>query len=155
MEFQEIFANRTTVYVIIACISMLVGLVLVILGLSFICDEGVSAGFIISIIVGAGIIVGSVIAFQQWDDTEKSNEAALISNIEQKYDVDDVLLDAPDANVNEEDTRAQNVSVVVDSNVYTFLLTQDINTWEPTLINLPVPGGSSDTMNLSADDLLK
>ena len=52
-------------------------------------------------------------------------------------------------------TDKQKIYVVVDGTTYMFYLTQDRNTWEPTLEDPPVPGGSNTNPSITADDLLK
>lgn len=88
-------------------------------------------------------------------DESRSNAKALISNIEQKYDVDEVQLKAFDTVTNPHQTSSQKVNVTVDGTTYMFYLTQDKNTWEPTLEDPPVPGGSDTKSSITADDLLK
>lgn len=156
MEFQEILVERSETYQTIWLLLLGFGASLVIFTVVFLAHEvEVSIGSMIAITLGVSFSVGSYYAHQEYDAIQKSNEAALVHNIEQKYDVDLVLLDAPEVDVKADDVGAQNVSVVVDSVSYTFLLTQDENTWEPTLINPSIPGGSSEVVNQSAEDLLK
>lgn len=156
MEFQEILVERSETYQALWFLLLGLGACLVIFTLAFLAHEAfVSIGSMIALTLGVSFAVGGYYAHQEYDAIQKSNESALVHNIEQKYDVDLVLLDAPEVDVNADDLDPQNVSVVVDSVSYTFLLTQDENTWEPTLINPSIPGGSSETVSLSADDLLK
>lgn len=112
--------------------------------------RGIIALFCTVTLVGIGFIVLSSRA-----DVESNNEKSLVTNVQTKYDVDEVILHGIDVSVDAEQEDAQNVIVKVDDKTYTFHLTQDRETWEPTLTNPPVPGGSSDTTNLSAEDLLK
>lgn len=156
MEFQEILVERSETYQALSFLLLGLGACLVVFTLAFLAHEVfVSIGSMIALTLGVSFAVGGYYAQQEYDAIQKSNESALVHNIEQKYDVDLVLLDAPEVDVNADDLDPQNVSVVVDSVSYTFLLTQDENTWEPTLINPSIPGGSSETVSLSADDLLK
>lgn len=103
------------------------------------------------IVIGAvTYCVGSIGA-----ESRASNDRALVSNIQQKYDVDEVLLKNGDVITHPKDTDSQPVNIVVDDVTYLFYLTQDDDTWEPTLTNPPLNGGSSEVVNVSADDLLK
>lgn len=88
-------------------------------------------------------------------DIGQSNAKALVSNIEQKYDVDEVQLRAFDTVTDPYQTSSQKVNVKVDGNTYLFYLTQDRNTWEPTLTDPPVNGGNNTNTSLTAEDLLK
>ena len=89
------------------------------------------------------------------EDTNRSNTKALVSNIEQKYDVDEVQLKAFDTVTRPHQTSSQKVNVKVDGTTYMFYLTQDRNTWEPTLADPPVPGGSNTKPSITANELLK
>lgn len=155
MEFQEILAERSTAYQDIWPFVLITGAVLVVFTLIILLNDGASTGSIITLILGAFFVIGGLVIYQESDELQKTNAAILVSNIEQKYEVDDVLLDAPEANTEAENANPQNVSVVVDGSLYTFLLTQDDNTWEPTLINIPIDDESSEKVNLSAQDILK
>ncbi|MBC9706043.1 MAG: hypothetical protein H9W81_13925 [Enterococcus sp.] len=84
------------------------------------------------------------------------NEEALISNIQHKYDVDEVKLEAYGEYTRPEDVDEQKIHVVVEGETYMFYLSQDRQTWEPTLLDPPVNGGNQQNVSpLKASELLK
>ena len=108
--------------------------------------------FLVGILIFLPLFYWSTIAS---GDVGRSNAKALVSNIEQKYDVDEVQLRAFDTVTRPNQTSIQKVNVKVDGTTYMFYLTQDRNTWEPTLEDPPVPGGSNAKPSITADGLLK
>ena len=88
-------------------------------------------------------------------DRVDQNKEALISNIEQKYNVDGVKLEAYSVKTYPYVDDEQKIHLVVDGETYLFYLTQDSQTWEPTIIDHPINGGSVNSGSLTAEDLLK
>lgn len=85
----------------------------------------------------------------------RKNDKDLISNIQKKYEVDEVLVEYRGNITNPTATEYQQVHVSVNGKVYAFDLEQNENTWEPTLLDPAVSGGSAKGENISAEELLK
>lgn len=155
MEFQEIFTDRDIVFSVLWPALIFFGLGLIVFNGNEILSYGATKGVVAALLCGVIFLAGSVFTYYQGIETRKSNNAALVSNLQQKYDVDEVLLEDLDTKVVSEKEGKQKINVVSDGVTYTFLLTQDKNTWEPTLSNPAIPGGSAKETNVSAEDLLK
>lgn len=89
------------------------------------------------------------------DTTRDQSKSILESNVKTKYDVDEIRFETSNGKTKATKTSEQEVQVVVDNKRYIFHLTQDPETWEPTLSDPPIPGGNSPSTALSAEDLLK
>lgn len=105
-----------------------------------------------SVIFAIGLAITSAIIR---DDAITGNRDAFMANIQQKYDVDEVLLEYRGVKTSPILTKDQQVHVSVDGQVYAFDLEQNPETWEPTLLDPAVSGGSVKEKNLSADELLR
>lgn len=101
------------------------------------------------------IVFCSVLALFKAGEIENDNKAALISNVEQKYEVDDIRLEAFGTVTYPEIIKEQKIHVTVDGETYLFYLTQNKETWEPTLSDPPINGGNPMDSPLKAEDLLK
>lgn len=111
--------------------------------------KGAVIGTVIVAIAGISISISSSIAVME------ANEKAMVSNIQKKYDVDEVLLEHRGKEITPELTSGEQVYVVVDGITYEFDFEQNPDTWEPTLLDPPVTGGSSEEKTLSAEDLMR
>lgn len=101
--------------------------------------------------VMAVIVTGSYIC----GEFEESLIEDFRANIQQKYDVDEVLMEFQGETVSIRSEESQNLYVRIDDKTYLFNLTQDDTTWEPTLADPPINGGMDVTKTVSAEDLLK
>lgn len=157
MEFQEIFVDRVIVIALVSGISVIAGAFLALLALfgHHARDKGSNSLRIVFAASSVVLVITGLALVSTSNNLTDSNREALVSNIEQKYDVDEVVLSGVDVSTQSDRASAQPVNIVVDGSTYTFHLTQDKNTWEPTLTNPPASGGSSTTEHLSAEDLLK
>lgn len=161
MEFQEILIDSPLIFAFLSFIIGAIGAILIISSvLAFRGSEtdeiepNKKAGFVV-LGIGAFLLVFSFVSMSHNSNMWDKNDEALVSNIEKKYDVDEVVLSSVDVGVVAEKEKPQNVNVVVDGKTYAFYLSQDKDTWEPTLTNPAIPGGSSETETLSAEDLLR
>lgn len=108
--------------------------------------------FLLAFVAVVGVtVVGSFIG-SEWEQQSRNDFRA---NIQQKYDVDEVLTEYQDQVVSIRVEESQNLYVIVDGKTYLFNLKQDKTTWEPTLSDPPINGGMDVTKTLGAEDLLK
>lgn len=112
--------------------------------------------FILELFILLIIVATSTIFLINVVSLPGENRAALVHNIQEKYEVDEVKLQAYDVITYPTSTNEQKVHVIVDGDAYMFYLSQDKNTWEPTLIDPPINGGNTqDSPPLKAKDILK
>lgn len=161
MEFQEILIDSPLIFTLLSFVFGAIGAMLIISSvLAFRGSEtdeiepNKKEGFVV-LGIGAFLLVFSFVSMSHNSNMWDKNDEALVSNIEKKYDVDEVVLSSVDVGVVAEKEKPQNVNVVVDGKTYTFYLSQNKDTWEPTLTNPAIPGGSSEIETLSAEDLLR
>lgn len=116
-------------------------------------DEKVFAriGFVALLVMG----IVSFSAFLFATNRVAQNNEALISNIEQKYNVDEVKLASYGVITDPHIDYEQKIHLVVDDETYLFYLKQDRQTWEPTIVDPPINGGSENSGLLTAEDILK
>lgn len=107
-------------------------------------------------LLGAMLVVGVFQGHAMYQKISPQNDAALISNLNQKYDVDEIKLDAYDTYTLSNMVQDQKIHVAVDGNTYMFYLSQNQETWEPTLIDPPINGGNAQDMPvIKVEDILK
>lgn len=150
MQFQEIHMHAMTVGVVGIMFSLFIAAVIFGIAVSPMrLHKGMTVLSIIVAVAGAGssIYIG--------EKTIAENNEALLSNIQEKYDVDEVLLEYRGTETKSVYIKDQQVHVLVDGQVYAFDLEQDKETWEPTLLDPAINGGSDEEKNLSAEELLR
>lgn len=163
MDYQKILANtELNLLLIMAIPGTMLGAVLLaailIQGLGVIRGQTNHRGKIIFCGMCAGVVVLALLISSGLAKAEKistDNRAALISNIQQKYDVDEVKLEVYETQTRPETVENQKIHVIVDEELYMFYLSQDKNTWEPTLSDPPTNGGNPSASPLKAENLLK
>lgn len=127
------FENTASAPVIIGLMYSFVT-ALFFLGFFVICGESVRKRTLRTITIILGTVASVGIFFITVAEVRNEQEKSLISNIEQKYDVDEVLLEYGNDITEPGRLEKGHVSVRVDDKVYTFGLEQDPKTHEPTLI---------------------
>lgn len=153
MEFNDLHSNYPLMMLGVAGI-IVVSLALGIFVLFFLSEKGVRdriAGLIAVSVTALVFMSGSYMSHTQ----NLQREADFRMNIQQKYDVDEVLMEFQNDYVRIHQDESQKIYVLVDDKTYLFNLTQNKKTWEPTLSDPPINGGMDVTATLSADDLLK
>lgn len=155
MTFQEININELFLVDLIVFtlgVFVLVGwFTTALLGL-----EGAKARHVMIAGLVAVTLTGSFgFAFNHLDTVKEQSKTIVESNVKKKYNVDEIRFEAVSVKTKAEKTSEQEVQVVVDGKSYIFHMTQDPETWEPTLTDPPALGGSAKTAELSAEDLLK
>lgn len=127
MEFEYLISSAAGTA---AVAVMSAGSVLIII---FILSLANPKNFVYAVFSILGIVgVIAAVSFQV-NDNKTHNREALIANIEQKYDVDEVLLEYGDYVTQPTKLEKNHVSVRIDDKVYTFGLEQDAKTFEPKL----------------------
>lgn len=113
----------------------------------------------IALLVAA--VVGSIFLSAQHqangNRTDLLNKQIATENILAKYDLKEVLWDVKDTTAEPMDTKGDNNIIVKTQNdvEYVFKYRADIQTGEPFLKDMPIPGGSAPKDAVNAASLLK
>lgn len=151
MQFQEIQMNISALAAGFIILSIFIPFGFIIA--TCVADDKPRVWLIFSSVVLAFVALFTVVTIT--GNVTKANDDALVSNIQQKYDVDEVLLEHRGSYIVSESLVNQTVHVSVDGQIYAFDLEQNKDTWEPTLLNPAINGGSAEVKSLSAEDLLR
>lgn len=151
MQFQEIQMNVSMISAMLIMFSIFVPFSLILA--TCITSEKPNVWLIIASVAVAAVSLFSTVNIS--GNVTKENDEALVSNIQQKYDVDEVLIEHRGSYTIAEELKNQTVHVVVDGQVYAFDLEQNQDTWEPTLLNPAINGGSTEADTLTAEELLR
>lgn len=135
MQFEEIHKEITGLYTVVLIFSIPAG--------AFLADKlskstlrpWVKYGFLSigpALLIAALCVAGLI-------HTDSSNKQAFENNLKQKYGIEKVYLSFDGKSVSPTATEVQSVFVKIDGAIHEFYVSQDQNTWEPTLT--PVDSG--------------